>query len=510
MKLLDDHIVLLLRRNLQPTLTYWAAFFSFGLCMSFLGPTILDLRCQTRSSLDQITWVFFSQQLFLLVGSCLGGLFKKTLCSSLSALFSSTLIISLMFAAIPLCGNVVLLSVAVAVVGCAMGVIDTIANLQLVNLYHRDSAVFLQALHFFIGVGALISPLVVDPFLDENNCTLSAGWSSSSPSDPDSELFGSNSSDITASPDNYQYSDYITDELLITRVSYAFWIMALINLPVPAAVLALMYNQRLLPCFSHSPRLLDSSAQRGHPVDNHGVGSLFACCNPNNLRGRPATFFILHALGLLCRLRLHLRSVSACPDGQQGGWWSEQCILGLCHNGETHIYLRVHQIHRTQVAHLQPDGGRCGAAPVVDLLRKPCISVHRDVLGGTVYQQCVPLATGIYRGHPELQRLCYNSPGSQCQHRRDGAAAAGWIFNTQPWELHFPAELYYFTIHRFVLVPAVSLRPALSQQRWFVQEHPFGRDGDNRQALICPRLRQRSKDGNSCNALSWQLPMFLT
>lgn len=50
------------------------------------------------------------------------------------------------------------------------------------------------------------------------------------------------------------------------------------------------------------------------------------------------------------------------------------------------------------------DGGRCGAAPVVDLLRKPCISVHRDVLGGTVYQQCVPLATGIYRGHPELQR----------------------------------------------------------------------------------------------------------
>lgn len=78
MKLLDEHIVLLLRRNLQPTLTYWAAFFSFGLCMSFLGPTILDLRCQTRSSLDQITWVFFSQQLFLLVGSCLGGLFKKT------------------------------------------------------------------------------------------------------------------------------------------------------------------------------------------------------------------------------------------------------------------------------------------------------------------------------------------------------------------------------------------------------------------------------------------------
>lgn len=98
-------------------------------------------------------------------------------------------------------------------------------------LHHLRLLFSPQALHFFIGVGALISPLVVDPFLDENNCTLGADWSSnsSSPSDPDSELFGSNSSDITASPDNYQYPDYITDELLITRVSYAFWIMAFIN-----------------------------------------------------------------------------------------------------------------------------------------------------------------------------------------------------------------------------------------------------------------------------------------
>lgn len=76
--LVDERIWALLKRHLQQTLTYWSAFFSFGLCISFLGPTILDLRCQTQSTLEQITWVFFSQQFFLLVGSCLGGLFKKT------------------------------------------------------------------------------------------------------------------------------------------------------------------------------------------------------------------------------------------------------------------------------------------------------------------------------------------------------------------------------------------------------------------------------------------------
>ena len=63
----------LLRRNLQPTLTYWSVFFSFGLCIAFLGPTLLDLRCQTHSSLPQISWVFFSQQLCLLLGSLLKG-----------------------------------------------------------------------------------------------------------------------------------------------------------------------------------------------------------------------------------------------------------------------------------------------------------------------------------------------------------------------------------------------------------------------------------------------------
>lgn len=38
----------------------------------------------------------------------------------------------------------VLLSIAMALAGKAMGVIDTIANLQLVKLYQKDSAIFLQ------------------------------------------------------------------------------------------------------------------------------------------------------------------------------------------------------------------------------------------------------------------------------------------------------------------------------------------------------------------------------
>ncbi|XP_042569681.1 major facilitator superfamily domain-containing protein 4B-like [Cyprinus carpio] len=87
---------------------------------------------------------------------------------ALIALFFSSLIISVIFAIIPLCYNVLLLAVAMAVSGLAMGIIDTIANIQLVSIYKKDSAIFLQALHFFIGLGVLVSPLIADPFISEH------------------------------------------------------------------------------------------------------------------------------------------------------------------------------------------------------------------------------------------------------------------------------------------------------------------------------------------------------
>ncbi|XP_049427185.1 major facilitator superfamily domain-containing protein 4A [Epinephelus fuscoguttatus] len=299
MKLLDERIWSLFKHNWQHTFTYWSVFFSFGLCIAFLGPTILDLRCQTQSTLQQITWVFFSQQFFLLVGSGLGGLFKKTLLFSLSALFSCTFIISLVFSIIPLCNHVVLLSVAMAIAGLAMGVIDTIANLQLVKLYQKDSATFLQALHFFIGLGALVSPLVADPFLADDNCVLGANWTANSSSSSDLEHLRSSLAGHGGLPNISRYPLH-TEGVVITRVSYAFWIMAVINLPVPAAVLALMYHERLLPCSNNSPRLLDrDSVSSASPTwdSGQGHGSVFGCCNHAKLRGRPATFFLLHVLG---------------------------------------------------------------------------------------------------------------------------------------------------------------------------------------------------------------------
>ncbi|XP_061840692.1 major facilitator superfamily domain-containing protein 4B isoform X1 [Nerophis lumbriciformis] len=303
----DQRIVTLFKRNAHHTLTYWSVFFSFGLCIAFLGPTILDLKCQTNSTLSQITWVFFSQQFCLLIGSTVGGIFKRTLFSALSALFVSALFISVIFAIIPLCNNVLVLAIAMAVSGLAMGIIDTIANIQLVTIYQKDSAVFLQALHFFIGFGALVSPLIADPFLSEHGC--------GNHTENGTEMMHHfrnmlRNSPIAAQNINQSHLPHGGGEEE-SIVHYAFWIMALINLPVPIIVLFLMYREQLIPCCPRStPRLLDKDElamenqqgaegteveQAAHEGGGHG--DIFSCCQNDNLRGLPVSFFMIHILG---------------------------------------------------------------------------------------------------------------------------------------------------------------------------------------------------------------------
>ncbi|KAJ7999065.1 hypothetical protein DPEC_G00211540 [Dallia pectoralis] len=305
MMLLDERVWGLFKCHWRHTLTYWSVFFSFGLCIAFLGPTILDLRCQTQSSLQDITWVFFAQQLFLMLGSAIGGLFKKTLCFSLSALLISSLVISVVFSIIPLCHHVLMLAVAMAISGTAMGVIDTISNLQLVKLYQKDSAVFLQVLHFFIGLGALVSPLVADPFLADGNCVLAANTTANSSIDLDhlrSVLAGKGTSPPHNISETYQFH---TEGVVTTNVSYAFWIMAIISLPVPIGIYVLMTSERMFPWSRHSPRLLDKEnnseknqqEQNQQEQNQQGHKGLFDCCHYGNVKDRPVSYFLLYILG---------------------------------------------------------------------------------------------------------------------------------------------------------------------------------------------------------------------
>ncbi|XP_053310388.1 major facilitator superfamily domain-containing protein 4A [Spea bombifrons] len=307
----DERLLGLFKKNLQPTLTYWSVFFSFGLCIAFLGPTLLDLRCQTHSSLQDITWVFFAQQFCLLVGSSLAGAFKKTMRLCLFILFISSLVISLVFVIIPFCGHVGVLAMVMAIAGLAMGCIDTISNMQLVKIYQQESAVFLQVLHFFVGFGALLSPLIADPFLSDTNCIQSNITQNGS-----ANLEHIRNSLVPHHPGNHSRFVLPLQGPTATRVSYAFWIMAAINLPVPIAVFFLMYQKGMVPGFTHRTGTLLSAdelameTQKESDRSDPGVAAqenqsqlgshgLSLCCQTTKFLKAPYTFFAIHGCAAL-------------------------------------------------------------------------------------------------------------------------------------------------------------------------------------------------------------------
>uniref|UniRef100_A0A673T685 Major facilitator superfamily domain-containing protein 4A n=2 Tax=Suricata suricatta TaxID=37032 RepID=A0A673T685_SURSU len=198
-----------------------------------------------------------------------------------------------------------------ALAGLAMGCIDTVANMQLVRVYQKDSAIFLQVLHFFVGFGALLSPLIADPFLSEANCLPANGTANVTSG---SHLF--HASRVQAWRwSNQSLSGLPPQDRAGTHVSYAFWIMALINLPVPMAVLFLLSKERLLACCpGRRPLLLsaDELALETQPPEKEDASSLppkfqphpghedlFSCWQRKNFRGVPHSFFAIHITAAL-------------------------------------------------------------------------------------------------------------------------------------------------------------------------------------------------------------------
>ncbi|XP_053562590.1 major facilitator superfamily domain-containing protein 4A isoform X2 [Bombina bombina] len=208
----------------------------------------------------------------------------------------------MVFVIIPFCSQVGILAIVMAIAGLAMGCIDTISNMQLVKIYQQDSAVFLQVLHFFVGFGALLSPLIADPFLSESNCIQSNLTQNGS-----QNLEHIRNSLVPHLPMNHSHYVLPLHGPSVTQVSYAFWIMAAINLPVPFAVFLLMYKKGMVPkCTTRRKSLLSSDelametqketgdTQDTDTLDVQGHGVSLLCCQSKNLRDATFTFFAIH------------------------------------------------------------------------------------------------------------------------------------------------------------------------------------------------------------------------
>ncbi|XP_072176516.1 major facilitator superfamily domain-containing protein 4A-like [Diadema setosum] len=250
----------LFKANLLSTITYCSVFGSFGMCVALLGPTLEDLGCQTGSTLIEMSWAFLAQSLSILIGSMAGGLLVDRYCADPILLVANTMI-GITLSLIPKCDTLVILLVNLAIMGFFMGIIDTVANVSLLKIYGKLVSPFLQALHFCYGLGAVISPLLAEPFLLNTDCSLMVSNVSSNSSESMLPIVVRSSSDVSSLKEILPTINSLEDAQEQTNVKYAFWIMAAFQIPIVMLVLTVNIRRYCckLPHDQHTVTILDRS-----------------------------------------------------------------------------------------------------------------------------------------------------------------------------------------------------------------------------------------------------------
>jgi FHS family Na+ dependent glucose MFS transporter 1 len=142
------------------TIAYYLAFILLGLTVSVEGPTLLKLAEHTSSALDEISSLFLFSSLGYLVGSYIGGRVYDRLPGH-RFMASVLVLLGIMVAVVPLATTRGALFTIVLILGLFKGALDVGCNTLLLWVHNETVGPFMNGLHAFFGVGAVIAPLVV-------------------------------------------------------------------------------------------------------------------------------------------------------------------------------------------------------------------------------------------------------------------------------------------------------------------------------------------------------------
>src|SRR5512136_260696 len=147
------------------TLMYYWLFICLGLSIGLVGPTLPSLAEQTQTPVGDLGAVFTVSAIGALLGTLLGGrLFDRV--RGHRALGIAQLGSAALIALYPVLPSAWLLLLVVGVKGLTDGFINTGANTLLVWTHKDKSSPFMNALHFFFGLGAFLAPILVAQVID--------------------------------------------------------------------------------------------------------------------------------------------------------------------------------------------------------------------------------------------------------------------------------------------------------------------------------------------------------
>ena len=147
------------RSRIPNTIGYYAAFIVLGLMVAVSGPALPTLAERTHSRLDQFSFVLAVKALGYLFGGLLGGRLYDRLPGHLllaGMLFAAGAFASL----VPFISWLWLMAVILFLLGFTEGTIDVGGNSLLGWVHGSKVGPFMNGLHFFFGVGALLAPTI--------------------------------------------------------------------------------------------------------------------------------------------------------------------------------------------------------------------------------------------------------------------------------------------------------------------------------------------------------------
>ena len=149
------------RANLIATAAYSIAFISLGMATAVIGPSLPSIAAQTTSTIAQVSLLFTARSLGYLIGSMQAGrLYDRFPGHPLLA--GSLALLGLSMALIPLSPLLWVVGLVAGMLGLMEATVDLGGNTLLLWTHKDRVAPFMNALHFFFGVGAILSPLIVE------------------------------------------------------------------------------------------------------------------------------------------------------------------------------------------------------------------------------------------------------------------------------------------------------------------------------------------------------------
>ncbi|HEX9013818.1 MAG TPA: MFS transporter [Anaerolineaceae bacterium] len=146
--------------RIAKTAGYYAGFLALGMTAASLGPTLPGLAAHTHANIGEISFLFTARALGYLLGSLRGGRLYDRLSGHLIQTIA-LLGMAAMMGLVPVLPILWVLAAALTLLGFFEGTLDVGANTMIVWVHGEKVGPFMSALHFFFGVGAFLSPILI-------------------------------------------------------------------------------------------------------------------------------------------------------------------------------------------------------------------------------------------------------------------------------------------------------------------------------------------------------------